>query len=390
MTSWGFSTPYAVITPDGETVVFNRCVPRASDGGCTLTVFRWTAAGGAAAIVTDGWVEAVSDDGHTALVIKNPGTNMDTIALWHDGAMIDVPLTRSARQLLTFDGTTVVGTKATGPDSNEVARWTAAGGTVTLGDLPGGPTASWPNAINGDASVIVGYGNTADGQEPFLWTAQQGAMVDLGSFPSSTVQAVALAATPDGSVVVGSSISGDSGKQYFRWTAASGLTAIAPVFEGTPGGGPGYTFMWPPQIAISDDGAVITGTAGMQTNPPSPGAFRWTTDAGWTLLTPGRSSIVRGVSRAGTVVLGSKVEPIFTQGAPAPSGFAHTPFYFFPGGGVRDLAGWLRTAGPDLPNLRLGEPIALSADGSMMVGHATCSGTPVIYRALLPGTRPGP
>jgi hypothetical protein len=34
--------------------------------------------------------------------------------------------------------------------------------------------------------------------------------------------------------------------------------------------------------------------------------------------------------------------------------------------------------------MTLGDPIAISADGSTLVGHATCAGTAAVFRASLP------
>jgi len=44
----------------------------------------------------------------------------------------------------------------------------------------------------------------------------------------------------------------------------------------------------------------------------------------------------------------------------------------------------LAYAGVDLDGLVPGEPVALSADGKVMVGYATCGSQPVIYRAVVP------
>ena len=38
----------------------------------------------------------------------------------------------------------------------------------------------------------------------------------------------------------------------------------------------------------------------------------------------------------------------------------------------------------ELDGMTFGDPIALSADGRFLVGHATCGGAPAIFRAALP------
>jgi uncharacterized membrane protein len=397
MISWGFDAPYAVMTPDAATVVFNRCVPAAAPSdGCTLTAYRWTRETGTAQIAANAWAVAVAAQGHAALIVRNPGnTGAETLALWRDGATIDVPLTRSAVQLLSDDGTIVVGAYQSDANTIQTARWTEAAGMTLLGDLPGGPTASWPNAMNADASVVVGYGNTAAGQEPFRWTASGGAMIDLGVLQSGTassVQAVALGTSADGSVVVGSSSTDGAGTQLFRWTAAGGMAALGQRFDDLPGGGPfDYFLVWTPQLLVTSDGATVAGTTSEPSVPLAPGAFRWTAGLGTALLTPGTPSIVRGVSDGGDVVLGSKVRSLSTPAMPGPPmPPAHTPFVWRTRDGLHDLAPLLQAAGADLTSLTLAEPIALSADGSVVVGHATCGDAPVIYRAQLPPAAYGP
>jgi hypothetical protein len=57
-------------------------------------------------------------------------------------------------------------------------------------------------------------------------------------------------------------------------------------------------------------------------------------------------------------------------------------FLFEDGIGTRPLADAL--AGVDVGGMTLGDPIAISADGSTLVGHATCAGTASVVRATLP------
>ena len=57
-------------------------------------------------------------------------------------------------------------------------------------------------------------------------------------------------------------------------------------------------------------------------------------------------------------------------------------FLFEDGKGTRPLADVL--AGLELDGMTFGDPIALSADGHFLVGHATCAGAPAIIRAALP------
>ncbi|MBI5395494.1 MAG: PEP-CTERM sorting domain-containing protein, partial [Verrucomicrobia bacterium] len=56
----------------------------------------------------------------------------------------------------------------------EAFRWTAAGGMAGLGDLAGGSFASQASSVSGDGSFVVGYGNSASGQEAFIWDQSSG------------------------------------------------------------------------------------------------------------------------------------------------------------------------------------------------------------------------
>jgi len=50
---------------------------------------------------------------------------------------------------------------------------------VGLGDLPGGSFSSYADGVSANGSVVVGYGNSANGNEAFRWTQGTG-MVGLG------------------------------------------------------------------------------------------------------------------------------------------------------------------------------------------------------------------
>jgi hypothetical protein len=260
--------PEAVVTPDGATVVFNRCIANAA-GGCRPGVFRWVRGAGVVNTVPDAWVFAVSADGLTTLAARFDGDA--PFLMGADGATRDLPLTRAYARLLSADGNVVVARAETSIGITEVVRWTAAG-TMALGDLAGGPTYSEPTAINAGASVIVGYGNTVRGQEPFLWTQASG-MTGLGILPSQVVQTVARAASADGTVVVGSGLS-DTGNAIFRWTLSGGMQGIAYIFSNVPLGGPmSYFSVWSPPLLVSSDGAVVAGTAAQPSNPVVPFAL---------------------------------------------------------------------------------------------------------------------
>ena len=370
------NAPEAVITPDGATVVFNRC--NAEGSSCQSGVFRWKRGEGVKAVAADAWAFAVSADGTRVLATRTDGSSSFIASA--DGTMTALPLEAYAH-LLSADGSTVVARFDAGPSLTTAALWDVATGVETaLGDLAGGPEYSEPTAINADASVIVGYGNTTKGQEPFLWT-RAGGLVGLGTLPSQTVQTVALATSAYGAVVVGSNVS-DSGTAIFRWTASGGITALGYIFVNLPLGAPESFFMpWTPPLLVSADGAVVAGTAAEPSNPMLPQAFRWTAAGGLQKLSTARASIVRAASADGRVIAGSSL----ASGAPPGTPFAalpYQPFVSVDGQGTRALADVL--AGIDLDGMTFGDPIALSPDGRFLVGHATCAGAAAIFRAALP------
>ena len=134
-------------------------------------------------------------------------------------------------------------------------------------------------------------------------------------------------------------------------------------------------------LLVSSDGAVVAGTAAQRSNPMVPLAFRWTPSGGLEPLSSAPASIVRAASADGRRIAGSTL----ASGAPPGMPFASLPyqaFLFEDGIGTRPLADAL--AGADVGGMTLGDPIAISADGSTLVGHATCAGTAAIFRASLP------
>jgi hypothetical protein len=370
------NAPEAVITPDGATVVFNRC--NAEGSSCQSGVFRWKSGEGVKAVAPDAWAFAVSADGTSILATR---TDASSFIVSSGGMVTELPLGNAYAHLLSADGGTVAARVEVSPSLTTAALWNVAtGAQIQLGDLAGGPEYSEPTAINADASVVVGYGNTEKGQEPFLWT-RGGGLVGVGTLPSQTVQTVALATSADGGVVVGSNLT-DNGTAIFRWTASGGIAALGYIFVNLPLGAPESFFMpWTPPLLVSADGAVVAGTAAEPATPMLPQAFRWTASGGLQKLSTAHASIVRAASADGRVIAGSAL----ASGAPPGMPFAslpYQPFVSVDGQGTRALADVL--AGIDLDGMTFGDPIALSPDGRFLVGHATCAGAPAIFRAALP------
>ena len=172
--------------------------------------------------------------------------------------------------------------------------------------------------------MIVGYGNTVSGQEPFRWTQASG-MMGLGTLSSRVVQTVARATSADGTVVVGSGLS-DTGNAIFRWTVSGGMQGIAYIFSNLPLGGPmSYFAVWSPPLLVGSDGAVVAGTAAQPSNPMVPFAFRWTPSGGLEPLSSAPASIVRAASADGRRIAGSTL----ASGAPPGMPFTSLPYQAF-------------------------------------------------------------
>jgi hypothetical protein len=105
-------------------------------------------------------------------------------------------------------------------------RWTADGGMVSLGTIPGvvaGPGhQTIARACSRDGSVIVGNANDASfANRPWRWT-QAGGMVDISA---GAWAGVARGVSPDGNTVVGSFTEAGLSKP-FRWSADDGRTDL--------------------------------------------------------------------------------------------------------------------------------------------------------------------
>src|SRR5215467_5142666 len=90
---------------------------------------------------------------------------------------------------------------------------------IPLGDLPGGMFLSRASGASADGSVVVGTSLGPSEEEAFRWTAA-GGLVGLGVLPGGEGGlSSALVVSADGSLVVGVSDS-SAGRQAFRWTEA--------------------------------------------------------------------------------------------------------------------------------------------------------------------------
>jgi probable HAF family extracellular repeat protein len=124
-----------------------------------------------------------------------------------------------------------------------------------LGDLPGGVFGSNANTVSADGGTVVGNSNSASGREAFRWTAATG-MLGLGDLPGGAFSSEARGVSADGSVVVGSSLSA-SGSQAFLWDASLGMRNLQDVLTGDLGLDlTGWRLIT--ANGISADGSVVT------------------------------------------------------------------------------------------------------------------------------------
>ncbi len=240
---------------------------------------------------------------------------------------------------LSADGSVVVGSNYS-PSS--VWRWTAGGGFVSLGRLPGDDQL-FGRSVSADGSVVcidsfrAGFGNRAT-----RWTAQAG-LTYLGTL---NVQSYTSAVSADGNVIVG----GSDGTAY-RWTGGGGMLAID-----------GFSAM-----AVNADGSVVVGTT-LVAPTSTFSAFRWT--AGVSELIGGAAGQFmrygEGVSGDGHVVVGSS-QP--TQNAPD----GHAVFWTR-GSGVVDLNEFLPAHGVDLSGWALYDAVAINLDGRVITGNGVHNG----------------
>ncbi|MFN0198645.1 MAG: PEP-CTERM sorting domain-containing protein [Planctomycetaceae bacterium] len=180
------------------------------------------------------------------------------------------------------DGSTVVGTSASGAHGYEAFRWTAGEGMVGLGFGGTGMDAS------ADGGVIVGH----SGSEAFRWTSGTG-KVGLGDLPGGTVWSSAAGVSADGTVIVGESVS-DNGEEAFRWTEAGGMIGLGDLPNGV---------FSSEAHGVSDDGNLVVGIGTKGGNFFE--GFKWTNDSGMVgigVMPGGTETVAHAVNDAGDVV----------------------------------------------------------------------------------------
>lgn len=217
----------------------------------------------------------------------------------------------------------------------------------TLGDFPGGYHNSYAHDVSGDGTVVVGFGNIADGVVAFRWTNSDG-LINLDSLDNTTgsfFKSAAFGVSDNNDVLVGSIRSTGFDRAPVRWTATDGFVKLGLL----PGDKTGQA------SDVSADGSVIVGTS--NTFP-----VRWTDSQGVVQLKDRTGLKLNGEAAAasadGSVIVG---------GAEFVSGPYRTAFRWTASEGLVNLG--------TLPGLTSGsQSLAVSADGSIIAGVSLLSG----------------
>jgi probable HAF family extracellular repeat protein len=250
-----------------------------------IEIFRWTASGGIQILgdiaggATNSTARGISADGNIIVGYGSSAASTATCGMcqeafkWTAQTGI-VPLgdlpggnLASAANAISADGRVIVGTGTSAVGSAPVI-WDDTG-IHNLGYLPGGASGTC-NAVNHDGSVIVGTSSSVNGTEAFRWTAS-GGMIGLGDLPGGPFQSQAWAVSDDGAIVVGQAtvaggLFGAGQSAAFIWDAAHGIRDLKQVLTGAGLDLSGW--MLTSARAISADGTVI---AGIGINPNGDG-----------------------------------------------------------------------------------------------------------------------
>lgn len=197
--------------------------------------------------------------------------------------------------LLWFGGVALVSVPASASGQARFERVKGLSGRDAVGT----------SAVSADGAVVVGATRTPSGSQAFRSTlggSAEGLGPNAGGFPESAARDV----SGDGKVIVGN-VSQGLGKlsQGFIWRAETGMVSL-----GAFGGDPNTSVY---VGGVSRDGTVVVGSAGRGS------AFRWTQSGGFVPL-PGlatgggpRSSGASDVSADGSVVVGYSQSDDITQ-----------------------------------------------------------------------------
>ena len=257
--------------------------------------------------------------------------------------------TQSWSEGLSEDGQFIIGSSLDGSSRLQAFRWGKMHGTQGLGFLDHG-TFSSAAAISNDGTIVVGEADTIiDGAlttVPFVWTSGDG-MTALGAIDESNPSGAAYALSAAGSIIVGR-----SGGRTFFWTEEDGMEELGRLSDHTPSEDV--------VCAVNIDGRILAGGAVSKRSSPNLEAFIYDQDGIQEIgdLQGGMfSSIVYALSADGQIAVG---EGTTDRGNEA--------FIWDKENGMRHLATVLESGGMSLDGWILHAAVAISADGSTIVG----------------------
>lgn len=344
-------------TADGSAVAFTRCDPETFECGVML----WK--GGAAEFVADGLLQGMDGSGERLLVTNGYANLVDV-----GGEATELPMSMlQGSQLLSVDGEVAFGSLPWPYEERgaRIGRRNATGEIEVLGDVRGSIARSYGNPTG---TSLVGWtlGEQGEGEditivyEAFRWDVDGGLRFDFPGVPEG-VTLWPEAASDDGSIIAGRSVPDQA---HFIWSEAGGYTELAPA-------------SWASETFISADGSAVLGSI-------DPGgltgtrAFRWTAASGVVELTPGTPSVALDIGDDGSVAVAYSWEEAQIEGAAPEATFVWDTEH-----GTRTLDEVLAQRGVDTSGWEFRHPRALSGDGRVLLGLASCGGVETLYRAVL-------
>jgi len=237
----------------------------------------------------------------------------------------------------------IFGVSARAQAAGPIPPPTTAPAFVPLGDLPGGTFFSLALNVSSDGLAVTGYADADGGTLPFRWTADTGIVAIAG--PDIGPPGYGIGASCEGTIFAASATT-SAGTEVVAWTPVSGLVVLGDL----PGG--------PVDAQVGDmsaDGRTIVGMSGSFPDPTQ--IFRWTFDGGFEEidLLPGGppvpSGAIGGCNGDGTVIVGQSTSSEGLQAIRWTEATGTVGLGDIPGGGFSSQA------------------ISPSNDGSVIVGY---------------------
>lgn len=344
-------------TADGNAVAFTRCDRDTFE--CRVMLWK----GGAEQLVSEGVLIGMDGAGERLLVSNG---NLNLVDVGGDATDLQMGMLAGV-QLLSADGDVAFGSLPWPYEERgeRIGRRDATGEIRALGDVRGSIARAYGNP---SGSTLVGWtlGEQGEGEdftfvyEAFRWDAAGSLRFDFPGVPEG-VTLWPETVSDDGSIIAGRSVPNQA---HFIWSEAGGYAELAPA-------------SWASETFISADGSVVLGSL-EPGNLSGTGAFRWTAESGIEPLAIDIPNVALGLSRDGSVAVAYSWEPEQVDGVPP----KHT-LVWDTEHGTRTLDEILAQRGVDTSGWELGTPRALSGDGKVLLGLATCGGIETLYRAVL-------